>query len=313
MMRIIFMGTPDFAAVVLRGLIDAGHEIAAVVTQPDKQKGRGKHIQYSPVKEVALSHEIPVLQPLRVKSDKEFYEELKSLKPDISVVAAFGQILPEEVLEVPKYGSVNVHASLLPELRGASPIQHAILQGNEETGVTIMQMGPGLDTGDMISKVKVKIGSMNYEELHDALAEAGTELLLKTLEDIESGKAEFEKQDDSKSSYAPMISKQDGHLDFIRSPEELIYKMRAFDPWPGAFAIYNDKGDAMKFWKGEAVDIATSEKDQGKIIEVDNNSFTVACGSRALRVTEIQVPGKKRMPVGDYLRGNSLEKGLLFR
>ena len=313
MMRIIFMGTPEFAAVVLRGLIDAGHEIAAVVTQPDKQKGRGKHIQYSPVKEVALSHEIPVLQPLRVKNDKEFYEELKSLKPDISVVAAFGQILPEEVLEVPKYGSVNVHASLLPELRGASPIQHAILQGNEETGVTIMQMGPGLDTGDMISKVKVKIGSMNYEELHDALAEAGTELLLKTLEDIESGKAEFEKQDDSKSSYAPMISKQDGHLDFIRSPEELIYKMRAFDPWPGAFAIYNDKGDAMKFWKGEAVDIATSEEDQGKIIEVDNNSFTVACGSRALRVTEIQVPGKKRMPVGDYLRGNSLEKGLLFR
>ena len=312
-MKTIFMGTPDFAAVVLRGLIDAGHEIAAVVTQPDKQKGRGKHIQYSPVKEVALSHEIPVLQPLRVKSDKEFYEELKSLKPDISVVAAFGQILPEEVLEVPKYGSVNVHASLLPELGGASPIQHAILQGNEETGVTIMQMGPGLDTGDMISKVKVKIGSMNYEELHDALAEAGTELLLKTLEDIESGKAEFEKQDDSKSSYAPMISKQDGHLDFIRSPEELIYKMRAFDPWPGAFAIYNDKGDAMKFWKGEAVDIATSEEDQGKIIEVDNNSFTVACGSRALRVTEIQVPGKKRMPVGDYLRGNSLEKGLLFR
>ena len=307
------MGTPDFAAVVLRGLIDAGHEIAAVVTQPDKQKGRGKHIQYSPVKEVALSHEIPVLQPLRVKNDKEFYEELKSLKPDISVVAAFGQILPVEVLEVPKYGSVNVHASLLPELRGASPIQHAILQGNEETGVTIMQMGPGLDTGDMISKVKVKIGSMNYEELHDALAEAGTELLLKALEDIESGKAEFEKQDDSKSSYAPMISKQDGHLDFIRSPEELIYKMRAFDPWPGAFAIYNDKGDAMKFWKGEAVDIATSEEDQGKIIEVDNNSFTVACGSRALRVTEIQVPGKKRMPVGDYLRGNSLEKGLLFR
>ncbi len=307
------MGTPDFAAVVLRGLIDAGHEIAAVVTQPDKQKGRGKHIQYSPVKEVALSHEIPVLQPLRVKNDKEFYEELKALKPDISVVAAFGQILPVEVLEVPKYGSVNVHASLLPELRGASPIQHAILQGNEETGVTIMQMGPGLDTGDMISKVKVKIGSMNYEELHDALAEAGTELLLKTLEDIESGRAEFEKQDDSKSSYAPMISKQDGHLDFSRSPEELIYKMRAFDPWPGAFATYNDKGDAMKFWKGEAVDIATSEEDQGKIIEIDNNSFTVACGSRALRVTEIQVPGKKRMPVGDYLRGNSLEKGLLFR
>ena len=307
------MGTPDFAAVVLKGLIEADHEVVCVVTQPDKQKGRGKHVQYSPVKEVAVSLGIPVLQPFRVKDDRDFIEELKALKPDISVVAAFGQILPSEVLDIPKFGSVNVHASLLPRLRGASPIQHAILNGDEETGVTIMQMGPGLDTGDMISKVSIPIGEMNYEELHDKLAEAGTELLIDTLKDIEECKAEFEKQDDSLSSYAPMISKQDGHLDFSRSPEELVLKMRAFDPWPGAFAVYNDKGEAMKFWKGEALDIPTSDEDQGRIISVDSKSFTVACGNRALKVTEIQVPGKKRMLTEDYLRGHSLEKGLLLK
>ena len=307
------MGTPDFAAIVLKGLIEEGHEILAVVTQPDKQKGRGKHVQYSPVKEVAVSLGIPVSQPLRVRDDKDFIEWLKALKPDISVVAAFGQILPPEVLEAPRFGSVNVHASLLPKLRGASPIQHAILNGDKETGVTIMQMGPGLDTGDMISRVSVEIGSMNYEELHDKLAEKGTELLISTLKDIEAGRASFEKQDDSMSTYAPMISKQDGHLDFTRSPEELLLRMRAFDPWPGAFAVYNEKGEAMKFWKGEALDLPTSGEDAGRIIEVNDKTFTVACGNRALRVTEIQVPGKKRMRTEDYLRGNSLEKGLLLR
>ncbi len=312
-MRIVFMGTPDFASTVLEGLIHKGHEVVLVVTQPDKQKGRGKHIQYSPVKEVALSHEIPVSQPLRVKEDREFIEEVKALKPDISVVAAFGQILPEELLDAPRFGSVNVHASLLPKLRGASPIQHAILQGMEETGVTIMQMGPGLDTGDMISKVTVPIGDMNFSQLHDKLAEEGTRLLLDTLEDIEAGTAVRTPQNDEGSSYAPMISKQDGHLDFTRSPQELINKMRAFDPWPGAFAIYNEKGEAMKFWRGEALDKTTDPAECGRIIEVDNKSFTVACGGKALKVTEIQVPGKKRVDTEDYLRGNTLEKGLLFK
>ena len=312
-MRIVFMGTPDLAAVVLQGLIDEGHEVVLCLTQPDKQKGRGHKVQFSPVKEVALSHEIAVLQPERVRGDESVVQALKALKPDISVVAAYGQILPKEVLDIPKYGSVNVHASLLPKLRGASPIQHAILQGDEVTGVTIMQMGPGLDTGDMISKVEVPIGDMNFMELHDRLAEEGRDLLLRTLKDIEAGKVTWEKQDDSLSSYAPMISKKDGHLDFSSKPEAILNKIRAFDPWPGAYAIYNEKGESMKFWKGEKADLTTSSDDFGRIMSVDNNSFIVACGGGAVRITEIQVPGKKRCPVEDYLRGNSLEKGLLFK
>lgn len=307
------MGTPDFAAVILKGLIEAGHDIALCVTQPDKQKGRGKKVQYSPVKEVALEHGIRVIQPERVRVDKEFLDELNKAEPDISVVAAYGQILPVEVLEAPRFGSVNVHASLLPKLRGASPIQHAILEGDEETGVTIMQMGPGLDTGDMISKVKVKIGDSNFSELHDKLAEAGSELLIRTLRDIEDGKASFEKQDDSLSSYAPMIGKQDGHIDFTKDPSEIINKIRAFDPWPGAFAYFGENDDAMKFWKAEPSDKETAASDAGRIIAVDADSFTVGCGGKALKVTEIQVPGKRRMSTSDYLRGHSIEKGLIFR
>lgn len=307
------MGTPDFAAVILKGLIEAGHDIPLCVTQPDKQKGRGKKVQYSPVKELALEHGIRVIQPERVRGDKEFLDELKNAEPDISVVAAYGQILPEEVLEAPRFGSVNVHASLLPKLRGASPIQHAILEGDEETGVTIMQMGPGLDTGDMISKVTVKIRDSNFSELHDRLAEAGSELLIKTLKDIEDGKASFEKQDDSLSSYAPMIGKQDGHIDFTKDPSEIINKIRAFDPWPGAFAYFGENDDAMKFWKAEPSDKETAASDAGRIIAVDADSFTVSCGGKALKVTEIQVPGKRRMSTSDYLRGHSIEKGLIFR
>ena len=294
-------------------LIESGHDVVLCVTQPDKQKGRGKKVQFTPVKEVALEHGIRVLQPERVKGNAEFLEELKAAEPDISVVAAYGQILPVDVLETPKYGSVNVHASLLPELRGASPIQHAILQGKKETGVTIMQMGPGLDTGDMISKVNVEIGEMNYEELHDELAEKGAELLIETLKDIEEGKAERTPQDDSLSTYAPLITKQDGHLDFTKSPEEIVNKIRAFDPWPGAFAVYNEKGDTMKFWKAEALNMEIKPEEQGRVIAIGRDSFTVGAGEGALRVLELQVPNKKRMGTADYLRGNSLEKGLLFR
>ena len=312
-MRIVFMGTPDFASTVLKGLIDSRHEVVLCVTQPDKQKGRGNKVQFPPVKEVALEHDIPVLQPERVRGDNDFIEALKSLKPDISVVAAYGQILPKDVLECPKFGSVNVHASLLPKLRGASPIQHAILNGDEVTGVTIMQMGEGLDTGDMISKAEVEIGSMNFMELHDRLAEEGTKLLLDTLDDIEAGRAVRTPQDDAISTYAPMISKKDGHLDLTGSPKEIINKIRAFDPWPGAYVVYNEKGENMKFWKAEDADITTDTADSGKVIALDDKSFTVASGGGAVRVTEVQVPGKKRCPVEDYLRGHSLEKGFLFR
>lgn len=312
-LRIVFMGTPDFAAVILKKLIESSHEVVLCVTQPDKQKGRGKKVQFSPVKELALEYGIKVLQPERVRGNSEFLEELRKTEADISVVAAYGQILPEDVLEAPRFGSINVHASLLPRLRGASPIQHAILQGDRVTGVTIMQMGPGLDTGDMISKVKIGIGDSNFSDLHDRLSEAGAELLVKTLRDIENGTASFEKQDDSLSSYAPMICKNDGHLDFSKDPSEIINKIRAFDPWPGAFAYFGENDESMKFWNAEAVDTDTDECDCGKIIAVDSDSFTVACGGKALRVTEVQVPGKRRMSTSDYLRGNSLSKGQLFR
>lgn len=312
-MKIVFMGTPDFAAVILQGLIDKGHEVVLCVTQPDKQRGRGNKVQFSPVKELALKYGIEVLQPTRVRGDSEFLEAIKKAEADISVVAAYGQILPVEVLEAPRFGSVNVHASLLPMLRGASPIQHAILNGYAETGVTIMQMGPGLDTGDMISKVSVEIGEMNFEQLHDRLAEAGSKLLIDTLEDIESGNAEFIKQDDNISTYAPMISKEDGHLNFSMSPEQLVNRIRAFDPWPGAYAVYNEKGENMKFWKAEALNKTTDKEDEGKIIDLDEDSFTLGCGGKAIRVTEIQVPGKRRMSVSDYFRGNTLSKGQVFR
>lgn len=307
------MGTPDFAAVILQGLIDKGHEVVLCVTQPDKQRGRGNKVQFSPVKELALKYGIEVLQPTRVRGDSEFLEAIKKAGADISVVAAYGQILPVEVLEAPRFGSVNVHASLLPMLRGASPIQHAILNGYAETGVTIMQMGPGLDTGDMISKVSVEIGEMNFEQLHDRLAEAGSKLLIDTLEDIESGDAEFVKQDDNISTYAPMISKEDGHLNFSMSPEQLVNRIRAFDPWPGAYAVYNEKGENMKFWKAEALNKTTDKEEEGKIIDLDEDSFTLGCGGKAIRVTEIQVPGKRRMSVSDYFRGNTLSKGQVFR
>ena len=307
------MGTPDFAAVILKGLIDAGHDIPLCVTQPDKQKGRGKKVQFSPVKEVAVENGIKVIQPERVRGDLEFLDEIRNAEADISVVAAYGQILPVEVLEAPKFGSVIVHASLLPELRGASPIQHAILLGKKETGVTIMQMGPGLDTGDMISKVAIPVGDSNFSELHDKLAEAGSKLLIETLGSIEKGTAVFEKQDDSLSSYAPMIGKQDGHIDFTADPDEIVNKIRAFDPWPGAFAVFGDADETMKFWKAEALDIPTSDSDTGTITSVESDSFCVGCGGKTLKVTEIQVPGKRRMAVSDYLRGNSLKKGQLFK
>ncbi|MBQ7703791.1 MAG: methionyl-tRNA formyltransferase, partial [Firmicutes bacterium] len=222
------------------------------------------------------------------------------------------QILPKSVLDIPKYGAINVHASLLPRLRGASPIQHAILEGDEETGITIMKMDVGLDTGDMISKRAVKIGEMNYTQLHDVLAQVGTELLLETLPMIENGTAAYEKQDGSRSTYAPLIRKEDGHLDFSGYAARQVLKIRAFDPWPGAFAYLGEGNEAFKFWAGRALEDGDHEN-PGKVTEVNNNHFIVACAHGSLEITEIQVPGKKRCPVSDYLRGHSLEKGWVFR
>mgnify|MGYP000289498870 FL=1 len=309
-MKIAFMGTPEFAVTVLEGLLNTKHEVGLVATQPDKAKNRGKKIQYTPVKEKALEHNIKVLQPEKVRGNEEFLEELKDYRPDIIVVAAYGQILPKEVLELPKYGCVNVHASLLPRLRGAAPIQRAIIEGDEETGVTIMQMSEGLDTGDMLAKESIKIGTMNYSMLHDALAEIGARLMVHTLDLIEEGKISPEPQDDSKSSYAKMVFKQEGKIDFTRQPEAVERLIRGFDPWPGAFCEYEDM--VMKLWKAQPL-CENTGKEPGTIIEVSARGIKIACGDGALLVSEIQIPGKKRVAVSEYLKGNQIKEGIILK
>lgn len=309
-MKIAFMGTPEFAVTVLDGLLNTKHEVGLVATQPDKAKNRGKKIQYTPVKEKALEHNLKVLQPERVRGNEEFLEELKEYSPDIIVVVAYGQILPKEVLELPKYGCVNVHASLLPRLRGAAPIQRAIIEGDEETGVTIMQMSEGLDTGDMLAKESIKIGTMNYSMLHDALAEIGARLMVHTLDLIEEGKISPEPQDDSKSSYAKMVFKQEGKIDFTRQPEAVERLIRGFDPWPGAFCEYEDI--VMKLWKAQPL-CENTGKEPGTITEVSARGIKIACGDGALLVSEIQVPGKKRVAVSEYLKGNQIKEGIILK
>ena len=309
-MKIVFMGTPDFAVTVLEGILKTEHEVGLVVTQPDKAKNRGKKIQYTPVKEKALAHGIPVLQPEKVRGNEEFLAKLREYRPDIIIVVAYGQILPKEILELPKYGCVNVHASLLPRLRGAAPIQRAIIDGDEETGVTIMQMAEGLDTGDMLLKDSLKIGRMNYSQLHDALAQMGARLIAEALQSIENGQIQPEPQDDSLSTYAKMIFKQDGKIDFSRKPEEVERLIRGFDPWPGAFCDYEDI--VMKLWNAEPLKENTAEP-AGTILSVSNDGIKIACGRGALLVSEIQVPGKKRVMVSDYLKGNRIKEGIVLK
>ena len=310
-MKTIFMGTPDFAAVILKALTESRHQVAYAVTQPDKARNRGKKIQYTPVKELAVSEGIEVLQPEKVRGNEEFLGIIRECAPDVIVVAAYGQILPKELLEMPKYGCINVHASLLPKLRGAAPIQKAIIDGEKETGVTIMQMAEGLDTGDMLLKESVEIGRMNYSRLHDRLAEVGARLLIEALDLIEEGKVQPEKQDESLSTYAHMISKADGKVDFSRSPEEIERLIRGFDPWPGAFC---DCGDVvMKLWQAEPLEEDIRGIQPGTVLSADAEGLKIACGGRALLVTEIQVPGKKRVSVGDYLKGNRIEAGTVLK
>ncbi|MBR4019678.1 MAG: methionyl-tRNA formyltransferase, partial [Firmicutes bacterium] len=275
----------------------------------DKAKNRGKKVLFTPVKELAVAHDIQVLQPERIKQSPETMELLKAYEPDIAVVVAYGQIIQKELLDLPKYGCINVHASLLPKLRGASPIHHAILQGEEETGVTIMQMAEGLDTGDMLTKVSLPVDGMNCEALHDKLAEMGAQLLVDTLPMIEEGKIKPEPQDDALSSYAGLISKKDGIIDFSKKPEEIERQIRAFDPWPGAYCAY--KGETMKLWKAEVLE-KSSDALPGTIVKVSNEGIDICCGGRLLRATEIQMPGKKRVEVKAFLLGNKIEEGIVL-
>lgn len=305
-MRIIFMGTPDFAVGTLRALHEAGHEIVLAVSQPDRTKGRGKAVSMPPVKECALELGIPVFQPEKVKTP-EAVAELKKYEPDLMVVAAFGQILSKEILEMPKYGCINVHASLLPKYRGAAPIQWSIIDGEEYTGVTIMQMDEGLDTGDMITQAKVKIESDETGgSLFDKLASAGAELCVKTVKMIEDGTAVRTPQGEG-STYAKMLSKELGNIDFGKSAAEICRLVRALDPWPSAYSFLN--GKMLKIWKAEPSEKEFSEEN-GTVVEVNKESFLVSCGSGSVKISELQLEGKKRMSVHDFLLGQKCEVGM---
>ncbi|MFQ7109959.1 MAG: methionyl-tRNA formyltransferase [Anaerovoracaceae bacterium] len=306
-MKIVYMGTPDFAVSPLRALHDAGHDIVLAITQPDAVRDRGKKVKFSPVKEEALRLGIEVIQPERIKNDREAIDRIKSENPDIIAVAAFGQILPKEVLDIPKLGCINVHASLLPRFRGASPIQRAIMEGDEKTGVTIMYMEEGLDTGDMLAKKSVEIDHKTADELHDELSAVGAELLVDTVGRIREIKAV--KQDDSMATYAPMISKADGHIDFSQNPYKIERMIRAFDSWPGTYAEMN--GKTVKLWKAEAKDEKASAAD-GTVINVEDGGICIAAGGGVLKVTEIQMPGRKRVSVKEFLKGNSIEIGTVL-
>ena len=319
-MRVVFMGTPDFAVPTLAALIE-NHEVVGVVTQPDKRKGRGKAMAFTPVKEKALEYDIPVYQPVKV-GEEEFIETLRGLDPEVIVVAAFGQILPESILNMPKYGCINVHASLLPKYRGAAPIQWSIIDGEKETGVTIMYMEKGLDTGDMIDKVEVAITPEDTgATLHDKLAEAGAALILETLTKLENHTATRTKQDDAQSCYASMLSKEMGRMDFAKSAEELERLIRGLNPWPCAYTEIDGKN--VKIYKAKVIAMDDAYKTQaqgkveqtltfapGEIVEVAKKYFVIACGTDALQIQKLQPEGKKPMDTVAYLNGNPLKAGM---
>lgn len=321
-MRAIFMGTPDFSVPVLTAMKEAGHDMLAAVTQPDKPKGRGKEMQMTPVKAKALELGIPVLQPKRVR-DPEFVEQLRELKPDVMVVVAFGQILTKEVLEVPKYGCINVHASLLPMYRGAAPIQYVILNGEKETGVTTMFMDEGLDTGDMLLKTVVPItADETGGTLHDKLSAAGAELLIRTLEQMEAGTLQRIPQT-GETCYVGTLKKSMGEMDWSRPAEELERQVRGLNPWPSAYTFLN--GKTLKIWKAEvlhteAVSSQESEEPEaladrkscGSVIVISRDSIQVQTGDGILAIRELQLEGKKRMTADAFLRGYPVEAGTIL-
>ncbi|NLD19331.1 MAG: methionyl-tRNA formyltransferase [Clostridiales bacterium] len=306
-MKVVFMGTPDFAVPSLEELYEAGHEIAYVVTQPDAVRDRGRELKFSPVKEKALALGLEVLQPERVRGNEGFMDRIKACGADAIVVAAYGQILPKEFLDIPPLGCVNVHGSLLPRFRGAAPIQRAIMEGDKETGITIMFMAEGIDTGDMLAKESTPIGKKTGQQLHDELAVIGAKLLVETLPKLENIKGE--KQKDEDHTYAPMISKKEGHVNFAGKPEEIERLIRAFDPWPGAYAYMADK--MIKFWKAQVPGQST-DAENGTVVAFSPEGLDIAAGGEILRITEIQVPGKKIVAIKEYLKGNSIEIGTVL-
>lgn len=310
-MRIVFMGTPDFAVGSLKALCESGkHEILAVVTQPDRPKGRGNKLLQTPVKEYALAQGLTVYQPQKVKTP-EFVELLHELQPELIVVAAFGQFLSKEILELPKYGCINVHASLLPKYRGAAPIQYAIIKGEKESGVTIMQMDIGMDTGAMLDKVVVPIAeNTTMGELHDALREQGAALLLQVIDKIATGTAVAEPQDDAQATYATLLDRSMEHIDWSKTAQEVHNLIRGFNPAPSTFTKLPN-GKSLKIWGSKMTD-KSSAAAAGTVIATGKHSFFVACGEGVLEITEVQPESKKRMPAQVFLNGRGVQEGDLL-
>lgn len=312
-MKLVFMGTPDFAVDTLTALVEAGHQVAAAVTQPDKAKGRGKGMSMPPVKEKAMSFGIPIYQPERIKTDEAFFDILKEINPDAIVVAAFGQILPKRILELPKYGCVNVHASLLPKYRGSAPIQWAVIDGEPETGVTTMMMDEGLDTGDMLEKAIV---TLDKEEtggsLFDKLSREGGRLILSTLNKLEKGEAVRTKQPEQGASYAKMLYKTMGDIDWNQDACVIERLIRGLNPWPSAYTVCD--GKTMKIWSAAVKEqpAGEPEREPGTVVQIGKDYFSVQTGGGLLDVKELQLEGKKRLDAAAFLRGYPLNLGTVL-
>jgi len=306
-MRIIFMGTPEFACPTLQNLLDRGEDVIAVITQPDRPKGRGQQTLPPPVKVLAERHGIPVMQPLKVRVP-EVVESIRALAPDLIVVVAFGQILPKSLLDIPKYGCINVHASLLPRWRGAAPLNWCIINGETETGVTTMMMDVGLDTGDMLVKKSTPIDpDENTQSLHDRLSVVGAEALAETLDLLTAGKLVREKQDDALTCYAPMLKKEDGLIDWSKEPQAIKNLVRGMTPWPGAFSFLD--GKMLKIYR---VGTAGGEGTPGSVIRAGREGLEVACSGGSIVIEELQLEGKKRLHAGDFLAGYKIAPGSIL-
>lgn len=309
--RIVFMGTPEFARPSLKGLISSGHTIAAVVTQPDRRSGRGRKRVYSPIKQMALDHRLPILQPQRA-SDENFYRQIREKAPDLIIVVAFGQILKKQFLDMPTWGVLNIHASLLPQLRGAAPIQYAILKNAATTGLTAMRMDEGLDTGPILLQEEVRIGpDETAGELHDKLAELSESFLLKTLEELMANRIKETPQDDERATYSSKIDTRMTRIRWDQSAETLSALIRAFDPWPGAVAKFKDT--KIKLFSSRIVDYDHQSLAPGKVLGFRNNGLEVSTGKGIIRIGQMQISGKRRLPAGDFLRGFALPTGALLK
>ena len=308
-MRVIFMGTPDFAVGTLEAIIEAGHEVVLAVTQPDKPKGRSGSLQFPPVKECAIAHNIPVFQPVKIREQKNI-DELKKYDPDIIIVVAFGQIVSKEILDMPRYGCVNVHASLLPKYRGAAPIQWAVINGDEMTGVTTQRMDVGVDTGDIIETAQLRIAEDETGgSLFDKLAMVGAKLCVSTMEKIEKGEATYTPQKEEEATHTKKIEKELGNVDWSKSAKEIECLIRGLNPWPSAYTHLNGKN--LKLWQAKVID-ENSALTPGTIVKVTKNEILVQTGAGMLSLLEVQLEGKKRMPVDAFLRGYPLEEKTVF-